>query len=228
MPATPRADHDEIARALALLYEPGDVVELRVPKSRYGTQSGYFNNFDALAEHAARLSGSVAGTYITLNPVIPALLARRENRVERYAKVTTSDADIRCRRWILFDFDPVRPAAISSTDAEHDAAIGAAQRCRTWLVDSLGFPRTSLVLADSGNGAHLLARIDLPNTPETTVLVRHCLEAAALACNTADVVIDPTVYNAARIVKVYGTLAAKGDATAERPHRPARLREEHA
>jgi ribosomal protein L37AE/L43A len=37
------------------------------------------------------------------------------------------------------------------------------------------------------------------------------------------VIVDKTTGNAARISKVYGTLAAKGDATAARPHRIARI-----
>jgi len=172
-----------------------------------------------------RLSGTVPGVYVTLNPVKPALLARAANKVKPYAKATTSDADVLVRRWLLFDLDAARPAGISSTDAEHAAALEAARRCTDWLV-AQGVPRASLVLADSGNGGHVLARVDLPNTPESTALVRRCLEAAARACTTADVVLDRTVYNAARIVKLYGTVAAKGDATADRPHRGARTLED--
>jgi hypothetical protein len=200
MPAAARPDPAEIARAVALLYQPGDVVELRAPGSRRGTLSGYFDDFAALVEQASGLR-DVDGTYVTLNPVKPALLARAQNKVKPYVKVTTSDADIVARRWMLFDFDPIRAAGISSTDAEHEAALAAARGCRTWLCEEIGIPRTSLVLTDSGKAAHLLARIDLPNTAEATALVRRCLEAAALFCNSTDVVVDTTVYNAARIVK---------------------------
>jgi hypothetical protein len=220
---TPTAERAEIARALALLYAPGDVVELRAPGSRQGTLSGYFDDFAALATAAARLSGTVPGVYITLNPVNPVLLARAQNRVRPYAKATTGDADIVTRRWMLFDFDALRPAGISSTDSEHDAALAVLRSGCRWLVDTAGFPMTSLVLADSGNGGHALARINLPNSPEALALVRRCLEAVALVCNTSGVVVDTTVSNAARIVKLYGTLAAKGDPTIDRPHRLARL-----
>jgi hypothetical protein len=47
---TPIADRAEVARALALLYFPGDVVELRAPGRAKGTTSGYFDDFDTLAE----------------------------------------------------------------------------------------------------------------------------------------------------------------------------------
>ena len=55
------ADRSEIDRALQLLFEPGQVVELRaleVPdRMRQRTVSGYFDDLDLLAEEAAKLSG---------------------------------------------------------------------------------------------------------------------------------------------------------------------------
>jgi hypothetical protein len=220
------ADRSEILRTLTLLYEPGDVVELRAPKSgKLRTQSGYFDDFDLFADAACRLSGTVPGVYTTLNPVKSALLARYHNRVQPYAEVTTGDDDIVERRWIPLDFDPRRPPGISSTEHEHEAALDAARACRTWLVETGGISPQSLVLADSGNGGHLLIRVTLPNTPEARMLVQHCIEATALYCGTDDVLVDPTVFNASRIWKVYGTMACKGDVTADRPHRLARLLE---
>jgi AAA domain len=218
-----RVDRGEIARAVALLVEPRGVVELRAPGSHRGTLSGYFDDPGALVDAAASLNGGAPAVYVTLNPVNPALLARAQNRVEPYAKHTTNDGDVTARRWLLLDFDPIRPAGISATDAEHAVALGAARACRTWLCDELGFSQTQHVLADSGNGAHVLVRIDLPNTPESTSLVRRCLEAVALYPGTDTVQVDTSVGNAARISKLYGTVAAKGDSTPERPHRLARI-----
>ena len=123
------------------------------------------------------IAGTAQGIYVTLNPVAPALLARAANHVIEWAKHTTSDADIQGRIWLPIDFDPVRPSGISSTDAEHTAALERAQACRGWLA-SLGWPQS--VYADSGNGAHLLYRIDLPNDPPTTALLQQCLAALDL------------------------------------------------
>jgi P4 family phage/plasmid primase-like protien len=218
---SPRVDRGEIARAVALLVAPDTVVELRAPGSQRGTLSGYFDTPEALIDAAASLNDGAPGVYITLNPVHRALLARATNRIKPYAKHTTSDADVTCRRWMLLDFDPIRPAGISSTDAEHEAALAAARAYRTSLVEDLGCAPDSLVLADSGNGAHVLVRVDLSNSPESTALVRRCLEAVALFGGTETVRVDTDVYNAARISKMYGTLAAKGDAMPERPHRLA-------
>ena len=220
------ADGTEVIRkALGVVLEPGAVAELRVLKTeRTKTVSGYFDDFDKLAEAAAQWSGRAPGVYITLNPVLPALLARRANRAKGWAENTTTDNQIVRRLWLPLDFDAVRPSGISSTDAQHEAALERAKECRDWLV-GLGFSPNSLVLADSGNGAHLLVRLDLPNDDESTALVNRCLKAADLYLSDDTVKVDCGVGNAARIWKVYGTLAAKGDSTADRPHRLAALME---
>jgi hypothetical protein len=201
---------------------PGDVHEVRIPKAgRRGTISGYFDNPEALADVVEPLDGTVPAIYITLNPCNPALLARAANRLRERADTTTADTDIVRRRWLLIDFDPVRPAGISSTNAEHGRAVSAA--CGAWddLRGWLGDP----VIANSGNGAHLLYRLDLPNSQATTDLLKRVLAGVAARCGTQDIAVDGAVFNASRIVKLYGTLACKGDNTLERPHRRSRLLE---
>ncbi len=212
----------DISRFLSLQHEPGEVVELRVPSTSRGTQSGYFSDVGLLAQAVAMLNGKVPGVYATLNPVRPELLARGANKVNVYAKHTTSDADILQRRWIPVDFDPVRPAGISSTEKEHTAALDRAQLCREWL-RSQGWPDP--IFADSGNGAHLLYRVDLPNDPNSTEVVKRCLQALDLRFSDEKVSVDVSTFNAGRIWKVYGTMAAKGASTPERPHRMAEILE---
>jgi hypothetical protein len=221
---TPSPDRTEIGRAFDVLYPPGAVVEMRVPKTRTGTSSGYFDDRAKFIVAGASVNGHGPGVYVTINPVAPALLARACNRIRERADVTTSDRDAVRRCWILLDFDPIRAAGISATETEHQAALAAARIARTWLAE-LGVPGSSMVLADSGNGAHLLLHVDLPNDEPTTRLVQRCLDAVALHCGTPDVTVDRGVYNAARIVKLYGTVAMKGDATADRPHRRSQLLE---
>lgn len=80
-------------------------------------------------------------------------------------------------------------------------------------------------MADSGNGAHLLYRLDAPNTPEVTDAVKRATVAVASRCATHDVAIDLTVFNPARIWKLYGTMSGKGDSTPERPHRRSQILE---
>lgn len=210
-----------ILQSLEVLLEPGQVAELRILNAgKDHTVSGYFSDPAALAEAAARWDGRAPGVYITLNPVNPALLARANNRVVTRAATTTADADIQRRRWLPLDFDPRRPAGISSSDIEKRAAYALAQTVRDWL-RGLGWPEP--VVGDSGNGYHLLYAIDLPNTPEATELVRQCLQVLDMVHSTDAVGIDTSTFNAARIWKLYGTLAAKGDNTPDRPHRRANI-----
>jgi hypothetical protein len=217
----PRVDPDEIQRTLCALFPAGTVTEVRIPKTdRDGTISGYFNDWPKLALAVGKRNGSAPGVYLTLNPVNPSLLARAENRLKIRARVTTSDADIERRARLLIDCDAVRPAEISSSDAEHEAALEKARDIRLVLGEE-GWPTP--ILADSGNGAHLIYGLDLPNDETSTKLVQDVLKALSQRFNDERVKIDQAVYNAGRIVRIYGTVAAKGDSTADRPHRLSRL-----
>lgn len=218
-----QSDIDEIRRATNLLAfpEPGDVVELRLPGSTKQTISGYFNDPEKLVEAAAAVSGRFnAGVYFTLNPVRPQLLARSVNRLSHFSKFATSDQDILQRRWLPLDFDPVRPAGISSTDKEHEAAITMACQVNSEL-QAQGWPNG--IILDSGNGAQLLFRVNLASDETSRGLIAGVLKGLAKRYNTPGVEIDVRVGNAARIWKLPGTLAMKGDCTAERPHRLARI-----
>jgi len=211
----------DIRAALAVLTEPGQVVELRVigvDGRANRTDSGYFDDMDALAKVAARYDGRAAAIYITLHPVMPALRARAANRMQEWAKTTTNDTETTCRRWLNFDTDATRPTGISSTDEEHEAALARARAIRERFRER-GWPEP--VYADSGNGGHLLYRIDLP--ADDTGLTQRVLAAVAILFDDRIVKIDRTVYNPARIWKLYGTQARKGDSTPDRPHRRARI-----
>jgi DNA-binding MarR family transcriptional regulator len=217
----PRPDPAEIHRAITALYEPGDVVELRVPKAgRDHTISGYFDDHEKLANAVLKADGKGPGVYLTLNPAKPALLARSCNRAKLRAEQTTTDADVLCRRRLLVDVDATRPAGVSSTDAEHEAALDLTRVIRDSL-DGDGWPDP--IVGDSGNGGHLIYRLDLPNDNASKTLLERCLKALAAQFDNDRVKIDQTVFNASRISKAYGTVARKGDHMPDRPHRLARL-----
>ena len=211
-------DRQTIIRAAMeqLRVDPDQVTELRAPNvpRRYGkpaTVAGYFDDVEALVAAAVQLEDRKApGVYVTLNPVNPALLARAFNRLDEHPKATTCDSDIARRVWLPFDFDPVRPAGISATDTELAAARARALDAAVWLETEL--KDRPAVWACSGNGHHLLYRIDLPNDDQATEWVRRTIEATADRFSDDVVSVDRTVFNAARIWKLYGTLARKGDA----------------
>ena len=224
----PLLDPVEITKALPVMVAPGQVFEVRILDPRYGGRRyspkvilGYFDDLalvpDALA--ALHLEGA-KGIYITLNPVAPALLARSHNKfVESKGGDGVGDKDIITRHRLLIDVDPIRPAGISSSDDEKKLAHDKVRAVYSHLKES-GWPEP--IAADSGNGYHLLYRIDQPASAE---IVKQCLEALDHRFSDDTVGVDTTVFNPARIVKLYGTLASKGDDCPDlgRPHRLSRL-----
>jgi hypothetical protein len=220
----PLADPAEIEKTIGLLLPPGGVIEARIPKTEGdGTMSAYFKDrapfLKAVLEQARR---GHAAIYATLNLCKPEIWARAANRFKRHVKVTTADKDILRRRFLLFDFDPVRPSEISSSEEEHRAALKRVYEAM-WVLGEEGWPRG--IPCDSSNGGHAIYRIDLPNNEESTKLIEKVLRALAKRFDDDVVKLDQTVYNAARITKLYGTVSRKGDPVPDRPHRLSRILE---
>ena len=205
-----------VLQALNELIPEGSVIEVRILGTSTGTRSGYFNDphklIDAILPHDGKHN-----IFITLNPVNPALIARSANRLTSYAKQTTADGDIVGRGWLPIDIDPQRPAGVSASQAEKEAACALAEEVKTYLCQACGWSQP--VVADSGNGMHLLFPVDLPNDNPSRDLFRKILQALDFLFSTDKAKIDLTTFNAARIMKLYGTMAVKGDHTTERPHR---------
>ena len=217
---------DDIRRSVQLIagpaWERGDVVELRAPNTTKGTITAYFDrdHSELLVDTAAKLSGCVPAVYITLNPVMADCLARAANVVKLYCRNNTGDKEITHRHWLLIDTDPVRPSGISANDQEHEFALSRANDIRAFLRER-GWPDP--IFADSGNGGHLLYRIDFP--ADDGGLVQRVLKALQGQFGDKAVAVDLSVHNPARISKLYGTLACKGSNVPDRPHRLARLLE---
>ena len=246
-------DINYIVRVLEFLghLEAGGVTEVRIfPKGRHiainGRQqyvgkvvSGYYNDYRQLARDIKPFDGK-ASIYITINPCKPELLPRSPNRLRFSAKVTTSDDDILCDLWFPIDTDPVRPAGISSTDAELKAALAKRDEVAEFLST-----RAPTIKGMSGNGGHALIRLPgYPNdqrTRQTKQQLIHFLSDRFSDWETDSngkfildgrgrkilrqngVSVDNTVFNMSRIWKLYGTLACKGDNTPHRPHRRSYL-----
>jgi hypothetical protein len=143
----PNLEGDQKATIMAALnfLHPGDVVfELCIigpkpPKSpawegfaggKKAIVAGWFQDLDKVAQLAAYVWA--AGVYITLNPTDKALLSRANERLVAGIG-RTKDAEIKHIRNLLIDIDPIRPEGISSTDAEHKAALEMAQIIRADL-----------------------------------------------------------------------------------------------
>jgi hypothetical protein len=160
------------------------------------------------------------GVYITLNEVDPALLARVNNRVQEWAEAATADDNVTRRTHFIVDMDPTRLSGIPATDAEHAEALRLVLEVRDFLT-AHGWPAP--IHADSGNGGYLIYRINLANNPAATLLLHRCLLALAAEFDTGALHVDKGMYNAARVIRLIGTLNKKGDGTPDRPHRLSRL-----
>jgi len=204
---------EEIRRGLGVLLNGHRVVELRGCGPNGRAHSQVFRGREGLAEAAFDLDAepAIAGVYVTLNPIGEG--PAQEHRAAR-------DADVERRVRLPLDFDPVRPAKTSASDVEHLLALERAEACAAFLAGE-GWPEP--IRLDSGNGAHVLYSIDLPNDAPAAQLVSEVLEALAFRFGDDLVELDRKVGNASRIWKLPGTTARKGTSTAERPHRRARI-----
>lgn len=215
-------EEQEIIRALNALVPTTKCTELRIAKKPSYWMSGFFDgeHLNEMARQAilAETTYQTAGVYFVLNSINPALMARRNNRFETYVPkgTLTSDNDIVNWDYLYIDLDTPKPAGISSTDEEVKMAEEKADAIIGYLCEN-GFPLPFRGM--SGNGAHLLYKIDLPRSEENDVVVKTILYHLDAKFSDANVAVDTSVHNPSRVCKLYGTWARKGDNSAERPHR---------
>lgn len=183
--------------------------------------SGYFRNADSLISAFDTINPKGANVYFTINKVNDACYSREQHDCFRVTDATTHDHEIDSYEWLFIDLDPVRIAEISSTNDELHQAEVLADKVYYFMRDK-GFNEP--IRALSGNGAHLLYKIDIPNNDENKALISKCLVVLASMFNTDKVKIDEVNHNQSRICKLYGTLAQKGSNTEERPHRMSALK----
>lgn len=163
-----------------------------------------------------------ANIYFSLQPVDPERWPRTGATLAR-VKRTTRDTDVRAYSMLVVDIDPERkPRGRSATDAEKDEARAVAKRVRGWFREQ----GVETVIADSGNGFHLLVPL-VPGFDDE--IGQYARDARTLLrwldkrFSTPGAKVDTSTFNPSRILKLYGTLAVKGEDTPEHPHRPARV-----
>ena len=219
----PIADQKTELKRIWELFQPDNIrlFELRAidPLSATRPQPTHFrlDTYDCLArlqgafeDRALELNRAGYNIYTTLNPVKP-----------DFRGSAAKDADILHRSLLLIDIDRVGNTKQPATDDEVSRALILADAISAFLADN-GWPSPALMM--SGNGAHLYYRLpDLPNTDQSTALVKGVLQTLSQKFDSDDFAVDTSVFNASRITKVPGTIARKGQETEERPYRMARL-----
>ena len=208
---------DVILSGLSLLHEPDEIIEIRSidPKPII---SGYFRaDSPAIAKEISRYPNRTF--YQTMNRVKSACYAREQHeRLVERPHETTTDGDIAGYQWLLIDADPVRLSGVSASREEKEAARRVAGMTKKKLM-AMGFSEP--VVADSGNGYHLLFHIHA--SPKEKQVLADFLAVLDMWFSTEQVKIDTAVFNPARITKLYGTIATKGASTPERPHRRSEI-----
>lgn len=199
------------------MFKPEGVIEVRAVGSK--TFSGYYRDREKLVNDLAAHDDLT--WYFVMNDIEDACYSREQcEKITMLSKTskTTSDKEITSIRWLLVDADPVRPSGVGSTDAEKKKALDTIGKVFNYL-RGIGFSEP--VVCDSGNGYHLLYNVCLE--PNDSAEVKKFLLALDMLFTDEYVSIDTTVFNPARITKVYGTIARKGANTKERPHRASKI-----
>ena len=164
LPMNLAPDREQMRRAIDVLHPPAAVIEFRAlhQKGRKYTTAGYFDaeHREQLIDEAIRLNSQGAAVYVVMNPLDPQLLARHANRTQDYASATATDSNVLRRHWLLIDVDPQRPRDTSATGNSWKRRKNGPEGSTRYLTDQ-GWPKP--ISAESGNGFHLLFRVDLPN-----------------------------------------------------------------
>lgn len=215
-------DREQLYTWWKIFHNEGDLEEIRIHGIGSFNASGYFRDIESIINAIQKYyAQDNAQIYFVLNKIDDECDKRaQKDKIINYVKPTTSNADIVGRKWILIDFDPKRKTGTSSSREELLKARDAARKAYDFLVDQGLNPP---VVAMSGNGYHLLERVQLSNTENNLKLVNRFLKTMAMLFQTDDVDVDLKVGNAARICKLYGTWAKKGANTEERPWRMSKI-----
>lgn len=184
-----------------------------------GVAVGYFDNWEDALRAVENEPSLYKAAYFTLNPLkLPTGIS--VNPTSLHSSTNAAGAsDIERRVWLLIDCDPPRQSKTNSTAEEKQAAREQAERIREWL-RSHGWPEPAL--ADSGNGWHLLYRIELPNDDASKAL----LEGFLSRLKQLFPMVDAGNFDAPRLCKLYGSWARKGEHSEERPWRRSSIVEE--
>src|SRR5574344_344347 len=157
----------EIRKTFEIFKGNNQLVEVRAIDGK-NVLSGYFDNASAIVSNISKLVGNYQ-IYFVMNQIKEACKCREQYGRMIPAHITTSDSDIEGRTWFLIDIDPIRPAGVSATDKEKDIAKQVAHNIFIYL-DNMGFSKP--IIADSGNGYHLIYRISLVNNTENTNIIK--------------------------------------------------------
>ena len=198
------------------------IIELRAIKKQAGQEAEIITklfkgqNFQSVDElrlafeqEALNLNAQGYNIYIVMNPI-----------KAEFTGGSAGDKDIDYRDLLLIDIDR-HETNNPATELELEAAKLLTDKIIDYLSNG-GWDDPIKVM--SGNGYHLYCLLDnVANSEDNKFAIKHFLNELAVEFDNDIVKVDTCVYNASRITKVVGTIARKGEETAERPYRMARF-----
>ena len=151
---------EDVRQTLQLMAPAGQITEIRIigyNGSNQAVWGGLFDNHESIISELEKHADNGHAFYINVNPVLSDKINSNLNKIIRYKSGGGINTNaIERRQFFLIDFDPVRTAAIPSTDAEKDIAAETMEQVYSHL-KTKGWPDP--VKASSGNGYHLLYRM---------------------------------------------------------------------
>jgi hypothetical protein len=212
---------EEILRAARVLFEPGQLVEVRL-KGRDGhIASRYYNDHERMAAVLAKEDAKErwAAAWWSLQQLRPNAHAGKQKGE------TTKRADVEAYRWLVIDVDRADKSSrkLNATPAEKEQLLAVAKKVMTWLAQQ---GVQNCILADSGNGYHVLIKLaPLAANEKNYELLREVLAAVKhefrAQAQTAE--IDTSLAEPEQVIKAYGTTTRKSESTSGRPWQESKL-----
>ena len=204
---------EEASKSL-FLFEKGELVNVRLLSRDGKMVSRFFCKRSEILAFVEELDPEpdAAAIYAQLQVLNPESLADisggggvKRHHVSKY-------------RWFVVDIDTLRPdkAQSNATDDEKLNSLKVAIAVSAHLQTD-GWPQP--ILCDSGNGWHLVWKIDLENTQENYQMLRRCLVALDSKFSNEHGEIDCSLAEPEQIIKLWGTMVRKGEDTPLRPWR---------
>lgn len=216
-PAPPPDVKEEVSRSL-FLFENGELVNVRVLLQNGKMLSHFGRNQRKLLQWIAEFDTEpeVSAIYVQLQVLDPSTLTDlpEGKGVKRHHV---------CRfRWLVVDVDTLRPdkAKTNATEEEKVNSLQVAMAVSAYL-QKHGWPQP--ILCDSGNGWHLVWKIDLENSQEHHEMLCCCFEALASKFDNEHGEIDCSLAEPEQLIKLWGTMVRKGEDTPLRPWRRSRV-----
>lgn len=183
-----------------LSHKPSEFTEIRIiawpPGSALVIQR-WVQNEDAFIELCREWSGK-RQCYVGINP-----RKREGGSKEDVSRVTA----------IPFDVDSKHPTDEAATDEELAQAQNRVIELNSWI-RTQGYKAPLIVM--SGNGYHVLQKVDIPIDEDLPSILEKKLEAYFHEAPTEGM---DSIFDLPRIIKIPGTMSVKGPDTNERPHR---------